>query len=143
MTNLFARRIGIAIENLARGHNHSGCAVTALQAVMLPESLLHRVEIAIGGHTFNCRDIGAIRLDRQHRAGLYRLSVQQNCARPTARSLTADVCTSQPENVAQVMNEQQPRLDLGRMIGAINVDTDSLFHSSYLASISEILRREL
>ena len=38
------------------------------------------------------------------------------------------------ERVAQIVHEQQTRLDLGRVIDTIDVDTDSLFHSSYLVS---------
>src|SRR6185369_15637738 len=47
VANLVGSGIGIAIEDLSRGHYHPRRAVTALQTVLLPESFLHRMQIAV------------------------------------------------------------------------------------------------
>src|SRR6266567_8881564 len=44
LANLFFRRIGVVLEQLIRGHNHTRCAEAALQTVLLPEALLDWVQ---------------------------------------------------------------------------------------------------
>src|SRR5256885_9796488 len=89
--DLVARRIRIAIDDLGGRHDHSRRAVTALQAVLLPESLLHRMEFPISGKPFNRGDIGAVSLDGKHCAGLHGLAVDEDRAGSADRSLTTDV----------------------------------------------------
>ena len=60
--------------------------------------------------------------DRQHGARLHRLAVQQHGARPAGRGVAADVGGLEPDHVAQVVREQQPRLDVGA--GRLAVDGD-------------------
>src|SRR5215831_20176282 len=90
VTNLSLRWIGISIDDLTRRHDHSRCAIAALQAVFFPESFLHRMQIAIGGQAFNRGDVAAIRLHREHGAGLDRLSVERDGARTAERGLATD-----------------------------------------------------
>src|SRR5262245_5017085 len=45
VADLVVGRIRVRLENRARGHDHAGRAVAALEAVLLPESFLHRVEL--------------------------------------------------------------------------------------------------
>src|SRR5512135_1444959 len=40
-------RVRVAVEQPARGHHHARRAETALQAVALDETLLHRVKLAV------------------------------------------------------------------------------------------------
>ena len=49
VTNLFLRGMRIALDQLRGGHNHSGRAVAALQAVTLPETFLHGMQVAVAG----------------------------------------------------------------------------------------------
>src|SRR6266446_1310669 len=42
--DFFVGRPRIAVENLLRRHDHAGRAEAALQSVLVPEGLLHRVE---------------------------------------------------------------------------------------------------
>ena len=42
-----SRRVGIVVEQATRGHHHPRGAETALQAVLVHEPLLHRVELAV------------------------------------------------------------------------------------------------
>ncbi len=57
MPNLVARRIGIAIDNLARSYDHPRRAIATLQTVMFPESFLHRMQLSIRGQSFDGRNI--------------------------------------------------------------------------------------
>ena len=59
------------------------------------------------------------------------------------RRLATDVRTGQAQNVAQVMHEQQARLDLRPMIDTIDVDTDSLLHERYLFTDYSVLKGKL
>ena len=56
VTDLFARRIGVALEQLRRSDDHSGCAVPALQSVSFPESFLHRMQFAVLCEAFDRRN---------------------------------------------------------------------------------------
>src|SRR5438046_391210 len=46
LADLLLARVLVALEERARGHQHAGGAKTALQAVLLGEALLHRMELA-------------------------------------------------------------------------------------------------
>src|SRR5215467_3670952 len=56
MPDLFIRGIRIALQDLCRSHDHPRRAESALQPMMLPESALHRMQLAAlgqpldGGH---------------------------------------------------------------------------------------------
>src|SRR5947209_856783 len=108
---LFARRVCVAFEELRGGHDHAGRAVAALQAMSLPEPLLNRVQLAVLRESFDGRDARAVGLDGEHRAGLDGLAVNRDGASAAQRSLAADVRARQSEHVAQVVHEQQSRLD--------------------------------
>src|SRR5437667_8028748 len=104
MPNLVARGIRIAIDNLGRCYDHPGRAIATLQSVMFPESLLHRMQLPIRGQSFDSCNVRAVGLDREHRAGLHGLTVEQHGARAADRSLATDMRTRQSQRVAQVMH---------------------------------------
>src|SRR5260370_27415307 len=68
--NLLAARLLLVGEQADRRHDHSRRAEAALQAVTLPESLLHGVQLTVGRETFDRLDAGAIGLNGEHRARL-------------------------------------------------------------------------
>src|SRR5207253_8506260 len=86
--------------------------------------------LAIRGEAFDGRDIRSAGLHREHRARLHGLRIEQNRARAADRSLAAHVRSGQSQHIAQVMHEQQTRLDFVVMIDTIDVDTDSLLHKA-------------
>src|SRR4051812_23868602 len=68
--------VTLAMHDVDRGHDHAGRAEAALQAVILPERLLHRVQRrAIRRETLDGPDLVAVRHHRQRGAGLYRPAV--------------------------------------------------------------------
>src|ERR1700692_4852764 len=60
-------RIRVLLEERAARHQHSRRAIAALQAVLLPEAFLHRVELAVLLEPFDRRDLVAVGLHREHR----------------------------------------------------------------------------
>ena len=63
--DFFVAGIRISFQDLCRCHNHSGRAVAALQAVVFPETFLHRMQLAFCSQSFNGGYIRAIGLDRE------------------------------------------------------------------------------
>lgn len=68
VTNLFIRRAGVSVEQLRRSHDHTRCAIAALQAVLFPESFLNRVKFACGGKPFDGLDARPIDLNGEQGA---------------------------------------------------------------------------
>ena len=90
----------------------SRCTLAMIMpGVAIPESLLHRMQVAVAGQAFDRGDVGAVRLDREHGARLHRLAVDQDGARAADAGLAADVRAGEAAAVTQEMNEQQTRLD--------------------------------
>ena len=64
----FSVGVDVVLEESDRRHDHSRCAVAALQSMALPESFLHRMKVSVAGHPFDRGDVGPIGLDGKHRA---------------------------------------------------------------------------
>src|SRR6266568_5045526 len=68
-------RVALAVDDVDRGHDHAGGAEAALQAVVLAERLLHRVQLAVGREPLDGQHLGAVGLQREQRARLHGLAV--------------------------------------------------------------------
>ena len=121
----FARRIGIAVNDLGGRNDHSRCAVTALQSVALPESFLHRVKLAVFHESLDGRDLGAVCLNGQHGARLNCLAVEQNGASSAQRRLASDMSAGQTKHISQVMDKQQARFHLVLVGHTVDTYADS------------------
>src|SRR5262249_47392688 len=80
VADLFFARIGVLAEQVGRRHNHPRRAITALQAVLLAEGLLHGRELAPLSQPLNRGDFAPVDLDREHGAGLDGLVVHPDRA---------------------------------------------------------------
>ncbi len=129
MAYFVARGIGVSIDELRGRHDHAGRAITALQSMLFPKALLHRVQFAVFCEAFDGGDFAAIRLYSEQRARLHSLAVDENCASAAKGSLAANVRPGETEQVPQVMDEQQARLDFVLVAHAVNTHADSLLHS--------------
>src|SRR5579864_9466351 len=129
--DFFITGIRSSRQNLRRRHDHSRRAITALQAVVFPETLLHRMQLALGRHALNGRDLGAISLDSKQRAGFYRLAIHQHGTSAAQGRLTADVSAGKIERFPEVMHQQHPWFNLALMRNSVNCDID-LVHAIYL-----------
>jgi hypothetical protein len=103
-------KVGGALKHLPNAHDHPGGAIAALQRVMLLERGLDRVQVIARGKTFDCRDLGTVRHDRENGARFDGIAIDIDCARTALRRIAPDMCPGQAEVVAQSMHQQAPRL---------------------------------
>src|SRR5712692_4028675 len=89
--DLFLGGLWIALEQLPGGHDHARRAETALQGMLVPESLLDGMQMAIGGEALDGQHLAAVGLDGEHGAGLYSVAVERHGAGPANGSLAPDV----------------------------------------------------
>ena len=88
---------------------------------MLAEHLLHRMQRAVGrGEALDRGDRGAVRLQRQHGAGLHRYAVDMHDAGAALAGVAADMGAGQPQLLAQQFHQQRAALDLDRMLLAVH-----------------------
>ena len=125
-------------EQRHRSHDHAGRAVAALEPVVLSERLLHRMHPFARRETLDRRDLGAVGLHREHGARLHRLSVEQHRARAARRGVTTHVGAREAAHLAQVVHEQQSRLDVVVVARAVDREGDS--HGSHHACHAEDIR---
>ena len=91
---------------------------------MRDERVLHRMQLITVGETFDCSDTFALRLDREHQAGPYRVIVEDHRASAAHAVLTADVRPSQPAFIADDIGQRLSRLDPDSMVAAVDVELD-------------------
>src|SRR5262249_51464016 len=120
--NLLVVRMRVGLEKLFSGHDHARGAEAALQRMLVPEGFLQWVEPPIRGKALDGEDFPSVRLDCKHRAALDRLAVNKHGARSADGSFAAHVGTGESELVAQIVNQQQPRLDFSRTLLAVYCD---------------------
>ena len=105
-------RLRVVLQQVDRRHDHARRAVAALQAVLFPEALLQRVQLAVRRQPFDGRDRRAVGLHREHRAGLRAAAVDEHRAGAALARVAADVRAGEAEMLAQEVHEQQARLDV-------------------------------
>src|SRR5215831_7240774 len=121
----------VPFEQLPRGYNHPWRAETALQSVLVPKSFLHGMQHSVPGNSFDGDEFSALGLNRKHRAGFDGLTVQRHGASATNGRLAADVRSREADDIAQVVNEQQPRLDFVRAALSIDGKGDRFLHGRH------------
>src|SRR2546426_6117760 len=126
LPDLLVARVGVLAEEPSGLHDHARRAEPALQAVLIPERLLERVEVRAVGHPLDGADLGAARRHGEHRAGLGAAAVDQHRACPAVAGVAADVGPGQAERVAQEMDEQKAGLDLCLAGLAVHGESDVL-----------------
>src|SRR4029077_15622155 len=103
-------RVWVLREQGGGGHAEARGAVAALKPVLVPEGLLQRMELTIPGHALDRCQLPALGLDREHRAALHRVAVDEDGARSALARVAADVSAGKAYDVPQVMHEQEARL---------------------------------
>jgi hypothetical protein len=105
--------VRMALGEIHGVHHHARGAEAALQAVVLLEGCLHRVQRAVGlGEALDGEDVGPLRLHGEHRAGLHRLAVHVHGAGAALRGVAAHVRAGETQVLAEVGDEERARLDL-------------------------------
>ena len=106
--------VALAAHDIDRGHDHARRAIAALQAVILAERLLHRMQRTVRRRQpFDREHVGAFELQRQHGAGFDRLAVDVNDAGAALRRVAADMRAGEPQILAQKLHQQRARIDVG------------------------------
>src|ERR1700735_1333689 len=122
--HVFLGRGGVAVEQVLGRHHHARRAEPALEAVLLPEPLLERVQLAGRGQALDGGDGTPADLHGQHRAGLDGPAVDQHRAGPAVGRVAAAVRAGQAGAPADQVGQQQPGLDLGDLPGAVEGELD-------------------
>ena len=115
-------------QEVGSGHDHPRGAEPALEAVVLPERGLERMEPIGRGHALDRRDRGAVRLDGEHRAGLDRLAVDGHGARAALRGIAGDVGPGQVQVLAEELDQQTSRLDVDLPWHPVDVERNVYCH---------------
>jgi hypothetical protein len=105
---------GMRFYKINGAHDHSGRTVSALQGVMFPEHLLHRVQRPVSIHqAFYGQDRSARSLNRQYCARFHRHSADLNDARPALAGIATDMRSSKPKLITQKLYEKCSGLNIG------------------------------
>src|SRR6266568_7466219 len=112
-TNLRLGRVGIFREQRLGAEEHTWRAEPALQAVLLEEALLQRVQLTVLLQAFDRLDLAAISLHGQQRAGLDGLAIEQDRACATVRRIAPDMSASKVQVLADEVDQQESGLDRG------------------------------
>ena len=84
--------------------------------------LLERIERAVVSQPLDRSDLFAVRLHREHQAAAHRLVIDQYRAGPAHAVFATDMASGQAAGLAQGIHQRMPRLDLDRMLGAVDVE---------------------
>ena len=120
MTNLVVGRAFVIREKSDPGHQHSGSAVTALQTVLLEESILYWVELTVLFESFNRRDRTPVGLNGKRITRFDRVSIHYNCTSAAVARVTTNVRAGQSQCFAQEVDQQQTWFDLGAVLDPID-----------------------
>src|SRR5690606_11013393 len=91
LPDLRFRRVRVTLQQGNRRHHHARRAEAALEPVLLPEALLHRVEFAVLLKPLDGTDLAAVGLHREDGARLDRYSVEMDGAGTATGGVAADV----------------------------------------------------
>src|SRR3954447_25661795 len=123
--DLVVGRVVVAGQQVRGRHDHPRRAEPALQAVLLPERVLERVELALrAGHALDRRDARPVGLDREHRAALHGVAVDVDRAGPALAGLAADVRAGQAQVVPDHLDEEPAWLDVPLPRLAVHLERD-------------------
>jgi hypothetical protein len=96
----------VAMHDIDRRLDHARGAIAALQAVIVAERRLHRVQLAALGDAFDGGDAGTCGLCRQHGAGFHCVAVHMDDAGSALAAIAADMRAGQTQIFAQQIHQQ-------------------------------------
>ena len=129
----------MAMDDVDGRHDHARRAEAALQAVIVAECRLHRVQLVALGDAFDGGDVGAVGLSDQHGAGFHRPAIDMDDAGAALAGVASDMRAGESEMVAQEMDKQRSVFDIAGDRLAIDcqfdcrhMDLPSRFQKSFL-----------
>ena len=121
---LLVADVRLALEHVDREHQEARRAEAALQAVMIDEGLLQRMQRVAVGEPLDGADLPALRLHREHQAGAHGDVVEDDGAGAADAVLAADMGAGLPAVVADGVDQRAPRLDPDRIVAAVDGERD-------------------
>src|SRR5678815_861843 len=88
------------------------------------------MEFPVTSHAFDGDDVGAIGLDCEHRARLYREPIRKHRACAANAGFAADVSSGELRDITDEVCQQKARFNVALVRPAVNGDLDVLFHST-------------
>ena len=132
-TDFLFVRPGDAVEQVFQGQRHARRAETALDAAALDHGLLHRVQRPRLAQPLYSGDFPPFGLQRQHHAGVYRVTVQQHRATAAVPGAAAFFRAGQAQVDAQGIEQAGARGDVNGLGTAVDGEIQRLFfHCRYL-----------
>ena len=128
LADLLAVRLGLLLQQILRGHQHSRRAVTALQCIAIAKRGLQIGDLAAVGQSLDGLDRCAVRLHRQHQAGTNDLAVHAHGAGAADPVLATDMGSGQLQLLTQEIRQIEPRQNM--RIDALAVDLERDRHGS-------------
>ena len=117
--------LGLLLQQILRGDQHSRRAEAALQGIAVAKRGLQIGDLAAVGKSLDGFDRRAMRLRRQHQAGANDLSVHAHRARTAHPVLATDMRARQLQLLAQEVREIKARQDLRIDALAVDMKRDS------------------
>ena len=107
---------------------HPRGAEPALHARLLEERPLERSDLLVAGETLHRRDIATLRLQREVRARVHRLAVEEHHARAALGVVAAFLGAGEAELLARRLQQADVRIELDRIVGAVHAEGRSHLH---------------
>src|SRR4029077_9853981 len=111
--------VPVFLAERGRGHDHAGGAKPALKRLRVEKRLLHRVQFAVFGETFDGRHLAAFGAKRRHQTSVKRLAVYMARA-GAAIALVAAFLYAEPTMLAQIGAQTLPGRGCRRELLAVN-----------------------
>src|SRR5512143_2938676 len=120
LADFVAARDATSLEEILRGGKHAGRAIAALQGVPLLERRLQIGDFAGIRQSFDCLDLGAVALHRQHQAATHDFAIYAHGAGAADAVLTANVTACEGKTLAQEIDQR--RASIHALLHALAVD---------------------
>src|SRR5262245_53650019 len=112
--------VGLALEHAGRQHQKAGRAEAALQAVIVDEGLLQRMQHVALCQALDGADRPALGLHRKHQTRAHGLAIEQDGAGAADAVLAADVGAGLAAVVADGVDQRAARIDADVMAPAVD-----------------------
>jgi hypothetical protein len=97
--------------------------------MFIPEGFLDTIKFTVRPEPFNCCNSSTVRLYCEEAARLHGCSIERNRAGSAKRGLATDMRAGESELVSQKVDEQEARLDFGRVAVSIHSEGNGALHS--------------
>src|SRR5262245_46043951 len=119
-----AVRVRVGAQELHRAHQHAGRAEAALQTMLLPKRLLHRVQRIGAAERLDGLDPRAVCLHCQAKARARGQTVEEHRAGAANPVLAADMGTGEAELMTQKVAQEEAWLDASLIADAVHGNRD-------------------